>query len=354
MATPSPQLDAVLGKVISDLGATANAALVIVGDRLGLYTALADLGPCTADELAARTNCHPRSVREWLSAQAASGYVTYDTATRQFSLSPEQAMVFADADSPAYMTGGFYSAAAAIMSERKLTEAFRQGNGIPWGDHHECLFCGVERFFRTGYNHHLTQEWLPALTGVTDKLRAGAQVADIGCGHGASTIVMAAEYPHSRFVGFDYHPPSIERARQIAAQRGLTNVQFEVASAQDFPKMADQAYDLVTTFDALHDMGDPRGAARQVYQNLKPDGAWMVVEPAAGDRLEDNLNPVGRVYYSMSASVCVPSAMSQPGGEALGAQAGPAKLNETITSGGFTQFRVATQTPFNLVCEARP
>lgn len=353
MQTMTTELERLIGKVVGDLGATANAALVIVGDRLGLYRTLAEVGPATSHELAERTGTHERYVREWLAAQAASGYVEYDPATGRFRMSSEQAMLFADENSPVYMAGGFFAAAAAVNDERRLAEAFRSGRGIAWSDHHECLFCGTEKFFRPSYAASLLSSWIPSLEGMHERLQAGGAVADLGCGHGCSTVLMARAYPASTFVGFDSHPPSIERARAIAAEQGLTNVRFEVATAQDFAR-ADGGYDLVAIFDALHDMGDPRGAARRVRELLKADGTWMIVEPAAGDRLEENLNPVGRVFYAMSTSVCVPSALSQAGGESLGAQAGPAALGDVVAGGGFTRFRVAAKTPFNLVIEARP
>lgn len=354
MQTMSLELQSLVGTVLTDLGATANAGLVMLGDRLGLYKSLAEIGPATSHELAEATGTHERYIREWLSAQAASRYVTYDAATRRFSLSPEQKMVFAEADGPLYMAGGFFAVAAAVHAEGKLERVFRTGEGIPWGEHCSCLFCGVEKFFRPGYVAHLIQEWLPALDGATAKLEAGASVADLGCGHGASTLVMAKAFPNSKFVGFDYHAPSIERARRLAAEQGVSNARFEVATAQDFPRADGVPYDLVAIFDALHDMGDPRGAARQVRRNLHPDGSWMIVEPAASDRLEENINPVGRVFYAMSTAVCVPGAMSQTGGDALGAQAGPERIASVAADGGFTRFRTAATTPFNLVFEAKP
>lgn len=354
MQNVNEALEQTIGHVVRDLGGTANAALVIVGDRLGLYKTLERIGPATSHELAEATGAHERYIREWLAAQAASQYVTYDPATQRFSLTPEQAMVFADENSPAYMVGGFYNAAAAVDSEPKLTDAFRTGQGIGWGDYCNCLFCGVERFFRPGYVHNLVQSWIPSLTGAVAKLEAGATVADIGCGHGASTLVMAKAYPNSRFIGLDYHAPSIAQARERAVEQGLHNVQFEVATAETFPAPEGDGYDLVTVFDALHDMGHPLATAKQVRQNLKPDGSWMIVEPAAGDALEDNLNPVGRVFYAMSTAVCVPTAMSQSGDGALGAQAGPAELTRVVTAGGFSDCRVAASTPFNLVLEAKP
>jgi len=354
MSTITPQLEQILGKVIADLGGTAIAALAIVGDRLGLYKKLAEIGPATSAELAQATGTNERMVREWLSAQAASGYVAFDGETKRFRMTEEQQLVLADTESPFYMGGGFYSAAATVYDESKLAEAFRSGKGIGWGDHCNCLFCGVERFYRTGYAANLVQNWLPALDDVIGKLKAGGLAADVGCGHGASTLVMARTFPKSRFVGFDYHGPSIERATAAAREQGLTNVRFEIARAQDFPQYDGESYDLVAIFDALHDMGDPRGAARQALHRLKTDGTWMIVEPAAADNLSENLNPVGRVYYAMSTSVCVPTALSQDGGESLGAQAGPAAIAEIAKSGGFTRFRTAAATPFNLVFEARP
>lgn len=353
MQTMTQELESLIGKVIGDLGGTANAALVIVGDRLGLYRALAEVGPTTSHELAKQTGTHERYIREWLAAQAASNYVDYDPVTKRFSMSREQAMLFADENSPVYMVGGFFAAASAINDERRLTEAFRTGRGIAWGDHHDCLFCGTEKFFRPSYAGHLLQSWIPSLEDVDAKLRAGGTVADLGCGHGCSSVVMAKAYPASTFVGFDSHAPSIERARELAAEQNVSNVRFEVATAQDFTRIDENGYDLVAIFDALHDMGDPRGAARRVREMMKADGTWMIVEPAAGDRLEENLNPVGRVFYALSTAVCVPSAMSQEGGESLGAQAGPAALEKVITSSGFSRFRTATRTTFNSVFEAR-
>lgn len=353
MTTITPQLQQTLGKAISDLGGTANAALVMVGDRLGLYKTLAEIGPATAEELAAHTGTNERYVREWLAAQAASEYVTYDAATEQFSMTDEQALVLADSDSPFYMAGGFFSAAAAVTDEQALARAFVSGEGISWGDHHSCLFCGTEKFFRPGYASHLVPSWIPALTGMVEKLNAGAIVADVGCGHASSTLLMAEAFPQSQFFGFDIHGPSIDRARELAAQQRLGNVRFEVGTAQDFLLTGGRRYDLVAMFDALHDMGDPRGAARHIRHSLDDDGSWMIVEPAAADRLEHNLNPVSRVFYAMSTSICVPAAMSQEGGEALGAQAGPAAIAEVVKSGGFAQLRTAVATPFNLVLEAR-
>lgn len=345
------KLHELVGKMVGDIGAAANGALVITGDRLGLYQALSENGPLTVEELAQQTGTNERYVREWLSAQAASGYVEYDPSVERFYMTPEQSMIFTNEDSPFLMTGGFYSLAAVYKDEPKLTNAFRTGEGIAWGDHDGCLFCGTAKFFRPGYQAHLVSEWLPALEGVTEKLEAGARVADVGCGHGLSTVMMAEAYPQSTFIGFDYHEDSIRCAREHARKAGLSNVRFLVASAKDYPG---NDYDLVTFFDCLHDMGDPAGAAAHVRQSLKPDGTWMVVEPYANDRLEDNLNPVGRVYYAFSTAVCTPSSMSQEVKAALGAQAGESRLREVAASAGFRRFRRATETPFNFVLEARP
>lgn len=354
-ANPSPPqadaLNTMMGKVITDLGAAANGALVILGDRLGLYRALAEAGPSTSSDLATRTGLHERYVREWLATQAASGYVNYDATRESFSMTPEQAAVFADPDSPVAMAGGFYSVSALYHDEPLVTDAFRTGAGIPWSDHHNCLFCGTERFFRPGYVANLVDHWIPALDGVQEKLRAGAKIADIGCGHGVSTIVMAKAFPNSQFTGFDMHGASIEAARQHAVDEGVSNVSFEVAAAKTFPG---KDYDFVTVFDALHDMGDPAGMAAHVLECLKPDGTWMIVEPMAGDTLAENLNPVGRAFYAFSTMICTPGSKSQEVGLALGAQAGERRLGEVVKQGGFTRFRRATETPVNLILEARP
>ena len=351
-ATVNPdRLNAFLGRMVGDMGATANAALVIVGDRLGLFKALA-AGPLSSSALARRTDTNERYVREWLAAQAASGYVAYDVSTDSFYLEPEQAEVFANESGPAFLAGFFEIAEAMFRAVPKMTDAFRSGRGLGWHEHSRCLFCGTERFFRAGYRHHLVAEWLPALDGVTAKLEAGATVADIGCGHGASTILMAAAYPRSRFFGFDYHLPSIQAARDAAAAAGVGDrIVFDVAAAKEFPA---QSYDLVATFDCLHDMGDPVGAARHIRGSLAEDGTWLLVEPFAHDCMADNFNPVGRVYYAASTMICTPASMSQEVGLALGAQAGEARLRGVAAEGGFTRFRRATETPFNLVLEARP
>jgi len=349
MTVNAEKLDALLGTMVNELGAAANAVLVLMGDKLGLYRSLATNGPVTSAELASHTQTRERYVREWLAAQAASGFVTYNPAGETFTLTPEQRAVFADEDSPVNMTGGFYSLAAVFADEPRLSAAFKSGAGVGWGDHCNCLFCGTERFFRPGYKAHLVSEWLPALDGVVAKLGKGAKVADVGCGHGASTVIMAEAFPNSRFTGFDFHGPSVEAAR--ASAKGMTNVGFEVAKAQDFPG---ERYDLVTIFDALHDMGDPVGAAAHIRSKLADDGTFMLVEPLAGDRLEDNLNPVGRVYYAFSANICVPASLNQEVGAALGAQAGEKRLTETLRQGGFTRIRRVIDTPFNMVLEARP
>jgi 2-polyprenyl-3-methyl-5-hydroxy-6-metoxy-1,4-benzoquinol methylase len=344
------KLNAFVGKMLGDMGAALGGTLVHMGDKLGLYKALAEGGPVNAGDLAQRTGTAERYVREWLAQQAASGYIEYCNETGRFSLSPEQAAVFADEASPVFMAGFFDIAAAAYRDEPRILEAFRSGAGVGWHEHDRCLFCGTERFFRTSYRHQLVQSWLPALGGVTAKLERGARVADVGCGHGASTILMAKAYPKSRFWGFDYHAPSISCARAAAEEAGVADrVVFTVAAAKEYPG---DRYDLVTFFDCLHDMGDPVGAARHVKSTLAADGTWMIVEPFANDRLEDNLNPVGRLYYAASTMICTPASLSQEVGLALGAQAGEARLREVVMAGGFTRFRRATDTPFNLVLEA--
>lgn len=345
------KLNELLGKMVTELGAAWTGANVIIGDQLGLYQALAANHGLTSSELAQTTGTSERYVREWLATQAASGYIAYDAQTERFYLSPEQALVFADPNSPVLMTGGFYSLQAAYESVPRMTEAFRTGAGMGWGEYCNCLFCGTEKFFGPGYRANVVSSWLPALEGVVTKLQAGAKVADVGCGHGISTIVMAQAFPQSQFYGFDYHPASIERAQELAAEANISNVTFAVAKAKEYPG---QNYDLVTFFDALHDMGDPVGAAAHVRATLKPDGVWMIVEPNAQDTLAGNLNPVGRVYYAASTLVCVPASLSQEVGLALGAQAGETKLRQVVTAGGFTRFRRATETPFNMVLEVRP
>jgi len=345
------RLDQFMGQFVQDLGAALSVATVVIGDKLGLYKAMADGAPVTPTELAERTDTEERYVREWLSAQAAGGYVTYDAESECFTLPPEQAMALAQDDSPAFIPGAFQLAASLVKDEPKVAAAFRSGDGVGWHEHDGDLFCGTERFFRPGYLANLVPNWIPALEGVEEKLNAGGLVADVGCGHGASTLILAEAYPQSRFVGYDYHRESIEHARAHAREAGVDDrVSFEVAAAKDFPG---DGYDLVAMFDCLHDMGDPVGAAAHVRSALNGDGTWLIVEPFANDRLEDNLNPVGRVFYSASTMICTPASRDQEVGLALGAQAGEARLRDVVTGGGFTRFRRATQTPFNLVLEAR-
>jgi 2-polyprenyl-3-methyl-5-hydroxy-6-metoxy-1,4-benzoquinol methylase len=351
VAIDPTKLDALLEQFVADLGATLHAANVVIGDRLGLYRGLAEYDAATSAELAERTATAERYVREWLRSQAAGGYVTYDPATDCYSLTAEQAFALADPDGLS-LPGAFQMATAMVKDEPKITAAFRSGEGVGWHEHDPDLFSGCERFFRPNYNAHLTGTWIPALDGVEDQLAAGASVADVGCGFGTSTILMARAYPRSTFVGFDYHVASIEAARKAAAEAGVAErCRFEVTSAKDYPG---GGYDLVTVFDALHDMGDPVGVALHVRQTLAPEGTWMLVEPYAGDTIEGNLNPVGRFYYNASTLVCVPSSLAQEVGLALGAQAGEARLREVVTAGGFSRFRRAAETPFNLVFEARP
>jgi SAM-dependent methyltransferase len=353
--TPSLDMDklhAFMGKAVGDMGAAMHAVLILLGDKLGLYKAMADSQPVTSAELAARTGTTERYVREWLNANAASGYVTYDPATATFTLPPEQALALAIENSPAFLPGAFQIISACFHDAGKIEDAFRTGKGVGWHEHHHDLFHGTERFFRPGYIANLTSSWIPALEGVADKLSTGAKVADIGCGLGASTILMAKEFPQSEFFGFDYHAGSIDLAKAAAEREGVGDrVTFEVASAKAYPG---KDYDFVAFFDCLHDMGDPKGAAAYVRSTMKPDGTWMIVEPYAEDTTEGNHNPVGRVFYSASTMLCVPASMSQEVGAALGAQAGEARIREVVTSGGFEHFRRATQTPFNLVFEARP
>jgi ubiquinone/menaquinone biosynthesis C-methylase UbiE len=351
MAINEDKLMDFLHRFVGDLGATVAAGSVVVGDRLGLYRALAGQRQ-RPSELASRTGTSPRYVEEWLRGQAAGGYVEYHPDDGTYSLTEEQAFALTDPDGPVYLPGAFQLALGTLRAEPQITEAFRTGEGIGWHQHDADVFTGCERFFRPGYSANLISSWLPALDGMEAKLRHGAVVADVGCGHGASTLLMAAAYPNSAFVGSDYHDESIAQARKRAGESDVEDrVSFEVASAQSFNS---GPYDLVTTFDALHDMGDPLGAARHIRDVLKPDGTWMVVEPAAGDSVSDNLNPVGRVYYGFSTFLCVPSALSQHGGYALGAQAGPEPIRRLATDAGFTRFRRVADTPFNIVYEARP
>jgi SAM-dependent methyltransferase len=345
------KLHDLLMKVVGDMGAAFSTACVVLGDKLGLYRALAER-PATSHELAERTGTTERYVREWLNNQAASGYIAYDASAGKYSMSPEQAAAFADSSSPAFMPGAFHVAAATVHAEPRMYENFKTGAGLPWGEQHTCLFAGTESFFKANYVGNLIQNWIPALDGVQSRLADGTRVADVGCGHGASTILMAEAFPKSKFVGFDYHPASISTANERAKKRGLSDrVRFEVADATSFPG---SGYGFVTHFDCFHDLGNPAGAAKRVREALADDGTWMVVEPFANDRVEDNLNPVGRLFYSVSTLVCTPASLAQEVGLALGAQAGEGRLREVLEQAGFTRIRRATETPFNLVLEARP
>ena len=351
MALDMEKLDQFMGRAVGDMGGALQAALGVLGDRLGLYKAMAANGPMTPAELAAKTSCGERYVREWLCAQAAGGYCEFDPASNRFHLNEEQAFALATENSPAFLPGAFQVLTAAIKDEPKVREAFANGHGVGWHEHHPDLYEGTERFFRPSYLAHLTTEWIPSLDGVEAKLKSGIRVADIGCGHGASAIMMAQAYPRSTFVGFDYHAPSIEWARKAAKEAGVSDrVTFEVAQAKNFPG---SDYQLVAFFDCLHDMGDPVGAAAHVKSTLAPGGTWMLVEPFANDTIEANLNPVGRVYYGASTLICTPASLAQEVGMALGAQAGEAKLRQVLRDGGFTHVRRAAETPFNLVLEVR-
>jgi SAM-dependent methyltransferase len=339
-------------RAVDEVGAALNAALVVMGDKLGLYRALAGTGGLSAAELAQRTGTAERYVREWLNAQAAGGFVTYDPGSGRYELPPEQTVALTDAQSPAYLPGFFQIALGSVLDSPKIVDRARDGGGLGWHEHGHDVHEGCERFFRPGYNAHLISEWLPALDGVVDKLERGARVADVGCGHGASTILMARAFPNSTFVGSDYHPGSIEIARERAGDEGVgRQVRFETEPAAAY---SGDGYDLVTMFDCLHDMGDPVGAARQVRSTLTADGTWMIVEPNAGDHVEDNLNPVGRAYYAFSTLLCTPASLSQEVGLALGAQAGEARIRDVVSAGGFTRFRRVAETPFNAVFEVRP
>src|SRR6266550_1432417 len=351
MAIDMDKLNAFVGQFVGDLGATVHAGMVVIGERLGLYKALA-AQPMTSAELASKTKTDERYVREWLASQAAGGYVTYDDKTNKFSLTEEQAFALATEDSPAYLPGAFQLALGSLAAVPRIADSFRTGAGMGWHEHHDDVFHGCEKFFRPGYAANLVSSWIPALTDVKKKLDAGARVADVGCGKGASTILMAKAYPKSHFFGFDYHDKSIEGARETAKRAGVADrVKFEVAKAKEYPG---NDYDLVSVFDCLHDMGDPVGASAHVLETLADDGTWMIVEPFANDRVEDNLNPVGRVFYGASTVICTPASLSQEVGLALGAQAGEERLSEVLKEGGFTRVRRATETPFNLILEARP
>ena len=346
------KLEAFMGRAVTDMGAIISAPLMVIGEKLGLYKAMAGAGPLSSQEVAERSGAAERNVREWLRNQAAGGYVTYDPESDRYALPDEQALALADEDSPFYILGVYESIASLYADEAQILEAFRSGGGMGWHEHDHRLFRGTERFFRPGYRAHLVTEWIPALEGVQAKLERGAKVADVGCGHGASTVIMAKAFPNSEFFGFDYHDASIQRARKAAQEAGVGDrITFEVASAKDYP---DGGYDLVCVFDCLHDMGDPVGASAHVLETLNSDGTWMIVEPFAHDRVEENLNPVGRVFYGASTVICTPASLAQEVGLALGAQAGEAQLTDVLKQGGFTRVRRATETPFNLILEARP
>ena len=350
MAFDQDKLNAFLGKAVADLGAAVSAVLMSIGDELGLYKALA-AERLTPAELAARTGTHERYIREWLGNQAAGGYVDYDTATGRYYLNAEQTLCLADPAGPVDLPGAYLIIQDLYHVRERALQNFRTGQGMEWGEHHRCLFHGTERFFRAGYNAHLVGAWLPALEGVVDKLQRGARVADVGCGHGVSTVLLAKTYPKSQFIGYDSHAPSVETATRRAAEAGVRNARFEVADAVGYK---DRNLDLIAFFDCLHDMADPIGAARHAREALKADGVCMLVEPMAGDKVEENLNPVGRVYYGASSMICVPVSLARKG-PALGAQAGEKRLRQVLVEGGgFTRFRRATETPFNLVFEARP
>ena len=345
------KLNAFIGQFVTDLGAAVHSGMVVIGEKLGLYKALAE-GSATSAELAAKTHTDERYLREWLASQAAGGYITYDGKTNQFSLTEEQAFTLAREDSPAYLPGAFELALGSLSAVPRIAESFRSGAGMGWHEHADSVYHGCEKFFRPGYAANLVASWIPALQGVKQKLEAGAKVADIGCGKGASTILMAKAFPKSQFFGFDYHDKSIEAARASAKREGVADrVTFAAAKAKEFPG---SGYDFVTVFDCLHDMGDPIGAAAHIRQSVAKDGTWMIVEPFANDSLKDNLNPVGRVYYGFSTLLCTPCSRSQEVGLCLGAQAGEVRIRDVVTSAGFSRFRRATETPFNIVYEARP
>lgn len=345
------KLNAFVGKMLGDVGAVASAVNVIVGDRLGLYRALLDGGPQTPQQLAERTGTYERNIREWLANQAASGYVEFDPASGQFNLPAEHAAIFVDENSPVNMCGLFDTLQTLFIDEPVVTESFRSGRGVGWDQHNTALFAATNRFFTPSYKAHLLAEWLPALTGVEEKLRTGARVADVGAGYGTSTQLMAQAFPNSQFAGFDYHAGSVEAAKRSAQAAGLSSrVHFDVASATDFPG---GPYDFITCFDCIHDMGDPVGALEHIRRSLTSDGTFMMVEPAAKDRLEDNLNPVGRIFYGISSFICTPASLAQEGAYGLGAQAGVARLTDVLSKAGFEKIRVAAQTPFHLIFEAR-
>jgi len=350
LSVDQDKLNQFVSKFVSDLGASINGPTILIGEQLGLYKALA-AGPMTPRDLAVKTGISERYAREWLAAQAASGYVNYDSATGRFWMSPEQKFTLTNEESPVYIPGAFYIVSSMYKDQRKLADTYKSGKGFGWHEHHNDLFQGTLKFFKPGYIANLVSSWLPSLEGVVPKLQEGAKVADVGCGYGASTIIMAKAFPKSKFIGYDYHLESIETARNAAITAGVTeNTDFEVALAKEYKG---KDFDLVTFFDCLHDMGDPAGAAKHVHDSLKPDGTWMVVEPAAKGTIEDNLNPVGRVFYNASAMICVPSSLSQEVGLGLGAQASDTDLQKVMQAGGFTRIRKAAETPFNRVFEVR-
>ena len=353
MVIDEAKLHEFIGKAVGEWGGAYGVLLTFLGDRLELFKAMAGAGELTPEELAKKTGTHPRMIREWLAAQTAGGFVTFNSSAGTYTFPEEQALALTDENSPAYIAGEYQVLMGLFKDEEKIIEAFRTGKGLGWGDHHHYLFEGTERFFKPSYVTNLTANWIPALEGIEEKLRRGegTKVADVGCGRGVSTILMAKAYPNSQIIGFDYHRPSIEWARKQAEKEGLKNISFEVAGATDYPR---DDYDLVAFFDCLHDMGNPSGAAKHVLQTLKKkNGTWMLVEPFANDKLEDNINPIGRAFYSGSTLICVPASLNE-NGPALGAQAGEERIKEVVTTAGFSKFRRATQTPFNLVFEARP
>lgn len=347
-AIDETRLNELIGKVIGDVAGALSLYMAYLGDQAGVFTALDGAGRLTVRDLAAKTGLNEKYLHEWLGSVSAAGYVNHHAEDDTFSISPEQALVFTREGQPACMQGFIQAIVSQYEGHEKATATFKSGKGRPWGDHTQCLFCGTDRFFRPGYQANLIEHWIPALDGVDAKLKAGARVADIGCGHGSSTVLMAQAYPNSRIVGIDYHAPSIEEAKKKAAEAGVTNVEFQVATAQDF---AGEGYDFACIFDALHDMGDPVGAARHIRETLAPGGVFMLVEPMAGDSMAENMNPLGQIFYAFSTTVCTPNSLSQPVGRGLGAQAGQRALTDVCREAGFTNVRRAAETPTNMVLE---